>query len=61
MVEVTIFLFFSKYQDNKFGEVLDMMRRVRKKIKRLSSMGAYLNYGKVSRVKTVHDDDVRII
>ena len=38
-----------------------MQRRVRKKIKRLSSMGAYLNYGKVSGVKTVNDDDVRII
>ena len=25
------------------------------------SMGAYLNYRKVSRVKTVNDDDVQII
>ena len=30
----------------------------KKKTKRLSSMGAYLNYGKVSRVKTVNDDDL---
>ena len=64
MVQVTIFFsdFFStsfpKYQDNKSGEELGMQRRVRKKIKRLSSMGAYLNYGKISRVKTVNDDDV---
>ena len=30
----------------------------KKKTKRLSSMGSYLNYGKVSRVKTVNDDDL---
>ena len=32
-----------------------MQRRVKKKLKR--SMGAYLNYSKVSGVKTVNDDD----
>ena len=36
-----------------------MQRRVRKKkTKRISSMDAYLNYGKVPRVKTVNDDDL---
>ena len=33
-----------------------MQRRVKKKLK--GSVGAYLNYSKVSRVKTVNDDDV---
>ena len=34
-----------------------MQRSVKKK-KFKGSMGAYLNYGKTSRVKTVNDDDV---
>ena len=34
-----------------------MRRSVKKKFK--GSTGAYLNYGKTSRVKTVNDGDVR--